>query len=215
MTAAVFFDLDGTLADTARDLGGALNRLRAEEDREPVPFATLRPYVSGGVRALLRVGFGMTPDDSRYPQFQQRFLAHYQAAVCVDTVLFDGIPELLAELEARAIPWGVVTNKSRRFTLAVLEALGLRKRAACLISGDSSPKPKPAPYPLLLACALAGADPAETLYIGDDLRDVHAGHAAGTRTVAVTWGYLGDGLPIEEWGADHLVATPAEIGPLL
>jgi phosphoglycolate phosphatase len=215
MTAAVLFDLDGTLADTARDLGGALNRLLAEERRPAVPYEVLRPHVSGGVRALVRVGFGMSPADDGYADLQQRFLAHYQSAICADTVLFEGIAELLDELDARGVAWGIVTNKSQRFTLVLAEALGLRHRAACLVSGDSSPRAKPDARPLLLGCGLSGALPEDTLYVGDDLRDVHAGKAAGISTVAVRYGYLGDGLPIEEWGADRVVATPEEILALL
>lgn len=215
MTAAVLFDLDGTLADTARDLGGALNRLLAEEAQPPLPYADLRPHVSGGARALLRKGFGLTPEHPHYPRYQQRFLAHYEAAICAETVLFDGIAELLAALDERGIPWGIVTNKSQRFTLALTDALGLRHRAACIVSGDSCPRAKPDPAPLLLACRLAGAAPEASLYIGDDLRDIHAGRAAGMATVAVAYGYLGDGLPIGEWGADRIVATPEEILELL
>ncbi|HEX8961685.1 MAG TPA: HAD-IA family hydrolase [Rhodocyclaceae bacterium] len=215
MTSAVLFDLDGTLADTARDLGGALNRLLAEEDRAPVSYGALRPHVSGGVRALLRVGFGLSPGDAPYGGLYQRFLAHYQSAICAETVLFEGIPELLDQLDARSIPWGIVTNKSQRFTLALAETLGLRHRAACLVSGDSAPRGKPDARPLLLACRLAGAVPADALYVGDDLRDVHAGKAAGMPTVAVRYGYLGDALPIDDWGADSVVATPGEITALL
>lgn len=215
MSAAVLFDLDGTLADTAHDLGGALNRLLIEENRTPLPIAALRPHVSGGARALLRAGFNLTPADAAYGEFQQRFLAHYQAAICVDTVLFDGIAALLADLEERAIPWGIVTNKSQRFTLAVAEALGLRDRAACLVSGDSSPRPKPDAAPLLLACELAGATATHSFYVGDDLRDIRAGQAAGMRTVAVAYGYLGDGPPIGTWGADHIIDSPQELLALL
>lgn len=215
MTAAVLFDLDGTLADTARDLGGALNRLLQEEDRAAVSYETLRPHVSGGVRALLRVGFGIAPTDPGYTPLQQRFLAHYQSAVCVDTVLFEGIADLLDELDRRAIAWGIVTNKSQRFTLELADTLGLRQRAACMVSGDSSPRAKPDARPLLLACHLAGASPAQTLYVGDDLRDVYAGKAAGVPTVAVRYGYLGDGVPIDEWGADRVIDKPGEILPLL
>lgn len=215
MTAAVLFDLDGTLADTARDLGGALNRLLVEERREALPLDVIRPHVSGGARALLRAGFGLMPDDPTYTAFQQRFLAHYEAAICVDTVLFDGIADLLDELDALAIPWGIVTNKSQRFTLALTTALGLRDRAACLVSGDSCPRAKPDAGPLLMASSLTGTLPARTLYVGDDLRDVHAGKAAGMKTVAVAYGYLGDGLPITQWGADHIVEDPAEILKLL
>lgn len=215
MTTAVLFDLDGTLADTARDLGSALNRLLNEEDRAPLSYEALRPHVSGGARALLRTGFGLTPADAAYAEFQRRFLAHYQAAICVDTILFEGIAALLDELDERTIPWGIVTNKAQRFTLSVVDALGLRDRAACLVSGDSSPRAKPDAGPMLLACQLVGARPAETLYVGDDLRDVLAGKAAGMGTVAVAYGYLGDGAPIEEWGADAIIGTPAELLALL
>lgn len=212
---AVLFDLDGTLADTARDLGGALNRLLAEEDRGPIAYATIRPHVSGGARALLRTGFGLTPADAEYTAFQQRFLAHYQSALCVDTVLFDGIAELLDALDEQSIPWGIVTNKSQRFTLALAEGLGLRDRAACIVSGDSSLRPKPDASPLLLACGLAGASPAETFYVGDDLRDIHAGRSAGVKTIAAAYGYLGDGAPVDTWGADAVIAAPGEVLPLL
>ncbi|MGE5466534.1 MAG: HAD-IA family hydrolase [Ignavibacteria bacterium] len=215
MTAAVLFDLDGTLADTARDLGGALNRLLAEEDRPAVSYATLRPHVSGGVRALLRVGFGIGAEDARYAELHRRFLAHYESAICAETVLFDGVAELLKALEDRGIAWGVVTNKTQRFTLALAEALGLRQRAACLVCGDSSHRAKPDARPLLLACRLANAAPAQTLYVGDDLRDVQAGQAAGIGTVAVRYGYLGDGQPIDQWGADFVIDVPGEILPLL
>lgn len=215
MGAAVLFDLDGTLADTARDLGGALNRLLAEEDRSPLPYADLRPHVSGGARALLRKGFGLTPDDPTYTHFQQRFLAHYEAAICAETILFEGVAELLEALDVRAIRWGIVTNKTQRYTLPLVEALGLKERAACIVSGDSTPRPKPDPAPLLLAARLAGARPAASLYVGDDLRDIHAGRAAGMGTVAAAYGYLGEGLPVKEWGADRIIDHPMEILELL
>ena len=213
--AAVLFDLDGTLADTAHDLGGALNRLLVEENRPPIAIDLLRPHVSGGARALLGRGFGLTPADAGYDTLLRRFLTHYEAAICVDTVLFDGITEVLSTLEARAIAWGIVTNKSLRFATAVAAALGFQQRMACLIGGDSTPHPKPAPDPLLLACRLIGSAPAHTLYVGDDLRDIQAGKAAGTGTVAAAWGYLGDGLPLSEWQADWTIETPAELLTLL
>ncbi|MBI4984336.1 MAG: HAD-IA family hydrolase [Rhodocyclales bacterium] len=215
MTGAVLFDLDGTLADTALDLAGAVNRLLVEEHRSPLPIDRLRPHVSGGARALLLAGFGLETSDHRYPEFQRRFLAHYQSALCVDTVLFAGIAELLDDLDARGVRWGIVTNKSQRFTLELAAALGLRERAACLVSGDSSPRAKHDASPLLLACGLTGVPPERSLYVGDDLRDVHAGKAAGMRTVAVSYGYLGDGVPLEQWGADHIVGHPEEIPSLL
>lgn len=215
MTAAVLFDLDGTLADTAPDLGGALNRLLIEEDRQPLAIELLRPHVSGGARALLHRGFGLTPTDAGYDILLSRFLGHYETAICVDTVLFDGMAPVLDALDERGIPWGIVTNKSLRFATAVAATLGLRERMACLVGGDSTPHPKPAPDPLLLACRTVGSAPAQTLYVGDDLRDIQAGMAAGMPTVAAAWGYLGDGLPVTAWQADWIIDRPADLLPLL
>ena len=215
MTEAVFFDLDGTLADTALDLGGALNRLLAEEGRQARPLAALRPHVSGGARALLRVGFGLGPEDAAYPPMQKRFLDLYQANICNDTCLFPGMESLLTALEARGIKWGIVTNKVARYTDEVVRRLGLDQRAACVVSGDSAPRPKPAPDPLLLACQLAGVAAERCHYVGDDLRDVQAGQAAGMRTIVAAWGYLGDGPSIEDWGGDHIVIEPGQILDLI
>ena len=212
---AVLFDLDGTLADTARDLGGALNRLLAEENRPTLALERVRPYVSGGARALIGCGFGLEPDDAGYEGLRRRFLDHYATAICVDTVLFDGVAQLLEGLEQRGIAWGVVTNKSERFATAVIAALGLSARCNCLIGGDTAARPKPAPDPLLLACERIGVAPANTLYVGDDLRDVQSGKAAGTGTVAAAWGYLGDDLPIDRWQADWIIETPPDLFRLL
>jgi len=214
MVEAVFFDLDGTLADTAPDLAGTLNRLLTEEGRETLPLARLRPHVSGGVRALLREGFGIARDDAGYADLQARFLDIYASRLCEETVLFPGIEELLSRLERRGIPWGIVTNKPERFTREVVRGLGLDRRAASVVSGDSAALPKPAPDPLLLACQQARVSTA-SLYVGDDLRDVEAGRAAGMVTVIAAWGYLGNELPIDRWGGDHIVEHPGEILPLL
>lgn len=212
---ALLFDLDGTLADTARDLGGALNRLLQEEGRPPLPLESLRPHVSGGAGALLRAGFGLTPSDPAFAEYRQRFLDQYESAICRETVLFPGIADLLVRLDDRKIPWGVVTNKMERFTRQVVSALGLELRAACVISGDSAARLKPAPDPILLACTQAGVLPAATLYIGDDLRDIQAGKAAGTGTIAVRWGYLGTDSNIATWGADRIIDEPQELLDLL
>ena len=212
---AVLFDLDGTLADTAADLGGVLNRLRTEAQLAPLPPETIRPHVSKGVRGLLGIGFGLVPGDDIYTELHQRFLAYYGNSLCVATRLFDGITELLERLEADSIKWGVVTNKTSRYTLPVMEALGLGRRAACIVSGDSSPRPKPAADPLLLASTLAGALPARCLYVGDDLRDMQAARAAGMGAIAAAWGYLGDGLPLDAWGADAIIQSPGELTGLL
>lgn len=211
MIDAVLFDLDGTLADTAADLGATLNRLRIEHDLKPLSAETIRPHVSHGVRGLLRVGFALAPGDASYAELSQRFLAHYAEALCVDTALFDGMAELLEQLEGQGVKWGVVTNKTSRFTLPLLEGLGLARRAACIVSGDSAPRPKPAADPLLLASAIVGAPAQRCLYVGDDLRDIEAGRAAGMGTVAAAWGYLGDGPPLEKWGADTIIRSPAEL----
>lgn len=215
MIHAVFFDLDGTLADTAPDLGGALNQMLSEAGLPPLAPEKLRPHVSGGARALLKLGFGIAPEDSDYPTKQQRFLDIYTGRLCQDTELFPGMADLLQSLEQRGIHWGIVTNKAQRFTLPLVAGLGLTQRAAAVISGDSAPKAKPAPDTLLLACRHAGVAPERCLYVGDDLRDVQAGQAANMGTVIAAWGYLGNGLPIEQWGGDHIVHHPSEIITLL
>lgn len=211
MTEAVLFDLDGTLADTAADLGAILNRLRSETGRAPLPAETIRPHVSKGVRGLLDVGFSIAPGNHGYAELHQRFLDYYGESPCVATRLFEGIAELLDNLEALGVKWGVVTNKTSRYSLPVMEALGLLRRAACIVSGDSSPRPKPAPDPLWLASAIAGTDPAHCLYVGDDLRDIQAARAAGMGAIAAAWGYLGDDLPLGEWGADAIIQSPADL----
>lgn len=206
--AAVLFDLDGTFADTAPDLGAALNKILVEEGRQPLSLAHFRPHTSAGTRGMLQVGFGIEPDDPCYGDLAARFLAHYGAGLCVDTVLFEGMPALIAELEAKNLPWGIVTNKPARFTDPLMQALGYAERAACIVSGDSAPRAKPHPDPLFLACSRIACIPEACLYVGDDLRDIQAGAAAGMRTIAAAWGYLGTGSPIAEWGADIIAEHP-------
>ena len=211
MCEAVLFDLDGTFADTAPDLGAALNRLRADLDLAPVPLGQLRPYTSHGVRGMLNAGLGMQPDDPLYAEFHDRFLRYYSQNLCVGTTLFPGIDQLLGSLERRGSPWGIITNKAQRFTLPLLAQLGYAKRAACVVSGDSARRAKPAPQPMRLACTLIDKEPERCLYVGDDLRDIQAGRAVGMVTVAVRYGYLGAGDPIDAWGADHLVDHAEQI----
>jgi phosphoglycolate phosphatase len=215
MTEAVFFDLDGTLADTAPDLGGALNQLLAEHGRPALELASFRPHVSAGTRGMLWVGFGLAPGDPGYAELQTRFLDHYSARLCQGTRLFEGMAELLDQLERQGIAWGIVTNKPQRFTLPLVAALGLQERAAAVVSGDSTPRPKPAPDALLLACSLAGVSPGGTLYVGDDLRDIAAARAAGMGAIAAAYGYLGDGPVIADWGADQVIQAPMELLDLL
>jgi phosphoglycolate phosphatase len=208
---AVLFDLDGTLADTAPDLAGALNALLAERRRPPVPMADARPVTSSGARGLLRVGFGIDPDHGEYEALKARFLDLYAARICVETALFGGIAELLAALEARAVPWGVVTNKAERFTRPLLEALALLDRAACVVGGDTTGRAKPHPDPLLHAARGIGLEPGRCLYVGDDLRDVQAARAAGMPVLAAAYGYLGVGGDPRAWGADAVIDHPLEV----
>ncbi len=214
-TAAVLFDLDGTLADTAPDLGGALNRLRCESGLPALPDAVLRPHTSAGARGLIGAGFGIAPDDDRYPALVERFLAIYESALCVDTRLFDGMGDVLDRLELAGLPWGVVTNKAARFTLPLMRGLDLDRRATSIISGDSIAIPKPDPSGLRLAASEMGVDPTRCLYVGDDERDIQAARAAGMRSVAATFGYLGTGRHFRDWGADHIIDHPLELLGLL
>jgi 2-phosphoglycolate phosphatase len=208
---AILFDLDGTLADTAPDLGGAMNRLLREQGREPMPLEMLRPHVSSGARGMIGAGLGITPVDADYAGLQQRFLAIYQDALCVDTRLFAGMAEHLEELEAKGIPWGVVTNKSQRFAIPLMEGLALRQRSVCIVCGDSAQRPKPHTHPMQLASAVIGIATSGCIYVGDDERDIISGRAAGMKTVVAGWGYLGDGKPPADWGADGIAAEPQDI----
>ena len=207
---AVLFDFDGTLADTAPDLGAAVNHLRSEKGLEPLSVDAVRPYASMGARGLLRVGFGLTPESAEYPALRDAFLQRYDEHLCVRTSIFPGILELLEKLEAMNILWGVVTNKSARFTHRIVEALSLRPD--CVVCGDSTPHLKPHPASLLLAARELRRAPENCFYLGDDLRDIQAARAAGMRSVAVTWGYHSpdnDGPPT--WNADALVHQPLEV----
>jgi phosphoglycolate phosphatase len=208
---AVLFDLDGTLADTAPDLGHALNLQRERHGLPPLPQDIIRPYASHGTVGLFDIGFGLTPQDERFAPMREEYLALYTANLCLHTTLFPGMAELLAALEARNIAWGVVTNKPARFTEPLLELLGLTQRAASIISGDTCAHPKPHPEPLLRAAREAGADPASCLYVGDAERDIEAAHAAGMPALIAAYGYLGANDRPETWRADGTIQHPSEI----
>lgn len=215
MFEAVLFDLDGTLADTAPDLGAATNILLQEEGRPQQLLKALRPYVSQGVQGLLKAGFGIDSTAPDYERLSQRFLEIYTARLCTASQLFAGIPELLDELESRGLQWGIVTNKRMRFTDPLVELLALSPRTRCVVSGDTTAEAKPSPLPILHACKLLNCTPGRTLYVGDDLRDIQAGRAAGCQTVAVSYGYLGHSGPLETWGADLIIDHPAELATFL
>jgi phosphoglycolate phosphatase len=208
---AVLFDLDGTLADTAGDLAGALNRLRRDLGLEPMPLASLRAQASSGARGLIGAGLGVLPDAPGYDALRDAFLAHYEACLAETTRLFDGVAELLDALEARGMRWGIVTNKAARFTVPVVRALGLDARAATVVSGDTTPHPKPRPEPLLHAARELALPPARCAYVGDDLRDILAGNAAGMLSLVARWGYLGTGEPPERWPAAGGADVPIEL----
>ena len=204
---AVLFDFDGTLADTAPDLAGAVNRMRDKRGLAPLDPQTVRPYASMGARGLLRIGFGMAPEHPDYIAMRDEFLARYGEAICAETRLFPGIDEVLAELERRAIAWGIVTNKAARFTERIVPQLGVTP--ACLVCGDSTPHLKPHPASLLLAAEQLRLAPRECLYVGDDLRDVQAARAAGMRSAAAEWGYHGtENAGPRIWNADLLLSHP-------
>lgn len=207
----VLFDLDGTLADTAPDLARALNRLLAEAGRPPLPFERIRPVVSHGSPALIRIGFGLEPGDPGYAERRARLLALYAADLCRDTRLFPGVPELLAGLRARGLGWGIVTNKPAFLTDPLIDRLGLPHPPACVVSGDTTSNKKPHPEPMLHACRLADATPEACLYVGDAERDVRAGREAGMRTLVALFGYIGENESPAQWGADALVDSPLAV----
>lgn len=204
----VLFDLDGTLADTAPDLAGAVNRMLSNRGRAPVPIETLRPLASHGARGLIGRAFGLAPADTGYEDLRQEFFREYESALCEASTLFPTMAETLSALEDDGVLWGIVTNKMARFTDPLVRALGLDQRAACVVSGDTTAHAKPHPAPLLHALRSTGKTSDQSLYVGDDLRDVQAGRAAGVRTVAAAYGYLGDTDPVENWGADHIIHAP-------
>lgn len=199
--AAVLFDLDGTLIDTAPDMVGALNALLAEHGRAPMPMKALRQHVSTGSAGLVRQGFGELPDEQRR-RLVLRFLSLYDARVAQASHLFVGMDALLVALENAGVRWGIVTNKPGWLTQPLLDALGLTARCAALVCGDTLATRKPDPAPLLHAARLANADPAACVYVGDDERDIEAGKAAGMRTVAAAYGYIADEHGTAPWGAD-------------
>ncbi|NOU00561.1 MAG: HAD-IA family hydrolase [Gallionella sp.] len=211
MIKAVLFDLDGTFADTAPDLAAALNHVRALRELPPLPLEALRPQASHGSIGLLKVGMNVTPDSPNFDMFRHIFLEYYTQHICVETTLFAGIAELVAELEQRNIAWGIITNKPHRFTVPLMEALGYAKRAACLISGDTCARAKPHPEPMLAACKLIKIAPERCLYLGDDKRDMEAANAVSMRGIIANYGYVSDDVSVQNWQAHGSVNHPVEL----
>ena len=210
---AVLFDLDGTLADTAPDLAAAVNFLRVQRGLEPTPYAILRPTASAGARGMIGAAFGLTPADEGYEELRVQWFERYQSAMAVESTLFGGIHELLAGINAAGMAWGIVTNKPARFTDPLVPLIGL-SHAGCVVSGDTTGHAKPHPAPLLEGARRLNVLPEQCWYVGDDLRDIEAGRAAGMVTVACGWGYCGSVEP-SSWGADYLMDTPADLLELL
>jgi N-acetyl-D-muramate 6-phosphate phosphatase len=211
LISTILFDLDGTLVDTAPDLGHALNIQLKRHGKKPLSDATIRPFASHGSRGLIGLGFGITPTDDNFIEMRDEYLAIYDTVFTRSPKLLEGIEELLQAIENKGLIWGIVTNKPRRFTQPLIENMLLHERVACLVSGDDAPQPKPSPATLLLACKHVGVKPESCIYVGDAERDIQAGKAAGMKTVVALFGYIDKTDKPDEWGADALIETPTEL----
>jgi len=209
--AAVLFDLDGTLVDSAPDLAGAANDLRAAHGLPPLAYELLRPVVGSGARGMLQAAFGISPGHERFDGLREDFLARYEARILQQTQVFERIEPVLLALERHHLHWGIVTNKASRFSVPVVQGLGLAPRCAVLVSGDTTPHAKPHPAPLLEAARRIGLPAAQCIYVGDDRRDIEAGRGAGMRVLAAAWGYLGQGESVHDWAADAVLHEPEQL----
>jgi len=213
--AAVLFDLDGTLVDSAPDLGAAADQMRVRRGMASLPLEAYRPLCGAGARGMLEVAFAIGPDHADFEAMREEFFSNYERCLTERTFAFDGVPALIAALQARGVAWGVVTNKSQRFTNPLTAAMPLFASAGAIVSGDTTPHAKPHPAPLLEAASRMGLSPAHCLYVGDDQRDIVAGHAAGMRTVAASYGYLGSQTDVGAWNAHAQINSPLALLQLL
>lgn len=211
MITTILFDLDGTLVDTAPDMAHSLNLLLEEQGKASLPHDVIRPHVSNGSEALVKLGFGDQLANERLDELKQRYLQIYQDNIHIHSSLFDGMETLLREIEAAGKKWGVVTNKPSWLTEPLLQSMGLAERSACMVSGDTTEQRKPHPQPMYHACELIGVPSTECVYIGDAQRDVEAGNNANMKTIIASYGYIGDWEDINSWGANAVIDTPAEI----
>ena len=209
--AAVLFDLDGTLVDSAPDLVGTANDMRLHRGLQPIEHAELRLHCGSGARGMLGAGLGIVPDHADYVMLRDEFHDRYEQRMLRLTRCFASVDGLLAGLQRRGLPWGIVTNKSLRFAEPLARALQLLPGAGVLIGGDSTPHTKPHPAPLLEAARRLGLDPTRCAYVGDDPRDMQAARAAGMRAWAAAWGYLGPHAPVQDWGADRVLEEPLSL----
>ncbi len=208
---AVLFDLDGTLIDSAPDLGAAADKMRTDRGLPSLPLQAYRPMAGAGARGMIGVAFGHGTDHPDYEALREEFFVNYEACMTERTYAFDGVPELLEQLQALGLAWGVVTNKMERFTLPLTQQMPLFARAGTVVCGDTTPHPKPHPAPLLEAALRLGLAPQECVYVGDDERDIIAGRAAGMPTVAACYGYLGAQADTLRWGADAHIETALDL----
>ena len=212
---AVLFDLDGTLIDSAPDLGAAADKMRVDRGLPALALEDYRPMAGAGARGMLGIAFGMTPDHPDYSAMREEFFVNYENCMTRQTSAFEGVPDLISQLLAHGLAWGVVTNKSMRFTRPLVQGMSLFATAAAVVGGDSTPHSKPHPAPLLEAARQLKLEPGSCVYVGDDARDIAAGLAAGMGTVAATYGYLGSSSDTLQWGAHAHIRTPLELLPLL
>ncbi|KRD25621.1 phosphoglycolate phosphatase [Acidovorax sp. Root267] len=212
---AVLFDLDGTLIDSAPDLGAAADKMRTDRGLPSLPLARYRPMAGAGARGMLGEAFGMAPDHPEFLTMREEFFVNYELRMTEQTSIFEGVPELVSQILQRKLAWGVVTNKAARFTDPLTRAIPLFATAGAVVSGDTTPHAKPHPAPLLEAASRLKIEPGQCIYVGDDERDIVAGLAAGMGTVAATYGYLGAKTNPMEWGAHAAIKSPSELLQLL
>lgn len=208
---AVLFDLDGTLIDSAPDLGAAADAMRTARGMPSLPLEMYRPMAGAGARGMLGVAFGLTPEAPEFATLREEFFCNYEARMTRSTIVFDGVAQLVNNLQQRGLRWGIVTNKSQRFTNPLVASIADFSSAAVVVSGDTTPHSKPHPEPLLFAARSLGVLPAQCLYVGDDERDIQAGKAAGMATVAATYGYLGSQTDTSRWAADAEINSPTQL----
>ena len=212
---AVLFDLDGTLIDSAPDLGAAADKMRTDRGLASLPLLHYRPMAGAGARGMLAVAFGLNPEDASFDILKEEFLVNYERRLVAQTYVFEGVADLITRICQAGLKWGVVTNKSARFTVPITQMMPLFTTAQAIVSGDTTPHAKPHPAPLLEAARQLGLHPSRCVYVGDDERDIVAGRAAGMPTVAAAYGYLGAASSTSDWKADFTIEQPAALLNLL